>query len=420
MTAVRRPITKLASLLYTSYTSRPQIEIPSTSQIQIHLHLLTMASPDALNGYDFDPRTVQFQYNQRLSWPLQQSNEPHPSQMLKRSTSPLPLQASTQSYQQTATHQAPAAMMREWHMTSQGPATSYALDTAPFPPQAYEPYGVSFQNSPVDYLAPHPSLDVSMEANLGAGLNMDGTYLDLQGNINQMNQMSFNWQEINDLMGYQHHGLPDMNPTQQVFSVGSPSDAYLSDTQLELRSLSSSDNGWTRVDHMHHQIGAISNPEQTLHPRTFSDSSHSDAEQLSRNSFEFIENVPPFMSSPGTDSIGDDEFYAHQGYYENQPPSPPAVVTTSLVQPIAIRQPTSPTQAPTSPTARRQSRKNPTAKSSKAVARRSSQVTKVETEKRVGRRKGPLRPEQRKQACEIRKLGACLRCKFLKKTVRAH
>jgi hypothetical protein len=35
----------------------------------------------------------------------------------------------------------------------------------------------------------------------------------------------------------------------------------------------------------------------------------------------------------------------------------------------------------------------------------------------VGRRKGPLRPEQRKQACEIRKLGACLRCRFLKKTV---
>jgi hypothetical protein len=38
------------------------------------------------------------------------------------------------------------------------------------------------------------------------------------------------------------------------------------------------------------------------------------------------------------------------------------------------------------------------------------------TEKKVGRRRGPLRPEQRKQASEIRKLRACLRCKFLKKT----
>lgn len=37
-------------------------------------------------------------------------------------------------------------------------------------------------------------------------------------------------------------------------------------------------------------------------------------------------------------------------------------------------------------------------------------------EKRVGRRKGPLTPDQRKQANEIRKLRHCLRCKFLKKT----
>lgn len=34
----------------------------------------------------------------------------------------------------------------------------------------------------------------------------------------------------------------------------------------------------------------------------------------------------------------------------------------------------------------------------------------------MGRRRGPLLPEQRKQASEIRKLRACLRCKFLKKT----
>jgi hypothetical protein len=37
------------------------------------------------------------------------------------------------------------------------------------------------------------------------------------------------------------------------------------------------------------------------------------------------------------------------------------------------------------------------------------------SEKRVGRRRGPLRPEQREQAHEIRKLRACLRCRFLKK-----
>ncbi|KAI5286629.1 hypothetical protein KEM54_006637, partial [Ascosphaera aggregata] len=36
--------------------------------------------------------------------------------------------------------------------------------------------------------------------------------------------------------------------------------------------------------------------------------------------------------------------------------------------------------------------------------------------KRIGKRTGPLKPDQRKQASEIRKLRACLRCKFLKKT----
>ncbi|KAK2073486.1 hypothetical protein P8C59_007771 [Phyllachora maydis] len=72
-----------------------------------------------------------------------------------------------------------------------------------------------------------------------------------------------------------------------------------------------------------------------------------------------------------------------------------------------------------SPPARRNSapRKSPTAKSTKAVIRRTSTNKKDGTgEKKVGRRKGPLLPEQRKQASEIRKLRACLRCKFLKKT----
>jgi hypothetical protein len=40
-----------------------------------------------------------------------------------------------------------------------------------------------------------------------------------------------------------------------------------------------------------------------------------------------------------------------------------------------------------------------------------------DTEKRIGRRQGPLRPDQAKQAYETRKFRACLRCKFLKKIV---
>jgi hypothetical protein len=54
----------------------------------------------------------------------------------------------------------------------------------------------------------------------------------------------------------------------------------------------------------------------------------------------------------------------------------------------------------------------------KAIAKKSSTKTasgKDKSEKKVGKRRGPLRPEQRQQAHEIRKLRACLRCKFLKK-----
>lgn len=38
------------------------------------------------------------------------------------------------------------------------------------------------------------------------------------------------------------------------------------------------------------------------------------------------------------------------------------------------------------------------------------------SDRRIGRRSGPLRPDQREQARETRKVRACLRCKFLKKT----
>ncbi|CRK37962.1 hypothetical protein BN1708_016599, partial [Verticillium longisporum] len=63
------------------------------------------------------------------------------------------------------------------------------------------------------------------------------------------------------------------------------------------------------------------------------------------------------------------------------------------------------------------SRKSPTSKTAKPVIRRTSNGRKDgSVEKKVGRRRGPLSEEQRKQAGEIRKLRACLRCKFLKKT----
>ena len=391
-----------------------------------------MANITGLDAFEYDPRTAQFHYTSRLSWPMPR-NDANPShQALKRSTSPLSLQTGNQSYHHSTSHAPSAAMMRDWQMTqmtSQAQTQSYTLDPTPFPPQAYEPYGVPYQSSPADYMPPHPSLEASIDASISAGLQLDNPYLDLQSNINQMqanltqlpddmSQMPFlgSWQEFDGLAGYQTHGLPDMQATQQAFPVGSPNGSYLSESHLEVRSLSSSDNEWTTINHIRQHISAISNPEQTLHPRTFSDSSYSDVEQQSRNSGEYVD-VPRFISSPSTDSVGDPDYYGDLSYYENERQSPPAVPTTTLVQTVPPTQSTTPPQAPTSPISRKQPRKTAPAKSTKAAPRRVSQVPKNDTEKRIGRRKGPLRPEQRRQACEIRKLGACLRCKFLKKTV---
>jgi hypothetical protein len=96
------------------------------------------------------------------------------------------------------------------------------------------------------------------------------------------------------------------------------------------------------------------------------------------------------------------------------------------VEPIVIKQSSSNTASPTSsavssPPARR--RKSPAtatgSKPAKTIVKKTpAHTTKKDAtgEKRVGRRRGPLRPDQRQQAHEIRKLRACLRCKFLKKT----
>jgi hypothetical protein len=99
-----------------------------------------------------------------------------------------------------------------------------------------------------------------------------------------------------------------------------------------------------------------------------------------------------------------------------------------MVRPMPVKKSTSPTRSPKSspgsgspPNRKTTSRKSPiAAKNSETKVRKQSQGGKPETtEKRVGKRKGPLNPDQRKQASEIRKLRACLRCKFLKKTVSA-
>ncbi|EPE10684.1 c6 finger domain-containing protein [Ophiostoma piceae UAMH 11346] len=220
---------------------------------------------------------------------------------------------------------------------------------------------------------------------------------------------------------------------------------------------------------------SIFNPGQTLHLRSNSDSSQSEGNSLEYGSFEDISFAPPFSPFSGaSDSSGsqhncfhgDGHNHGHghghshslshnnHGHPQHHHRASQELVLSpaAAVSPVPIKTAAasaSPTatalivstrQSPSAgsgvgPTsslgsssssstpARRASngpRKSPIAKpGAKAVVRRSSTGKDgklIPGEKKVGRRRGPLLPEQRKQASEIRKLRACLRCKFLKKT----
>lgn len=393
---------------------------------------------DSFLAIDFDPRGMPYTYNPRVPWPIpidQDSSNPsamHPTAnaYLKRSTSPLepidPVYGQHLNAQAQQQHQH-QPFIPQWPIPQPSAAhLAYSLDNT-CQPQFAGDYNLQYHTSPTDFMSAHPQPDQPYQ--------MGSPYLPVGG---QMGNMSLGWQSFqDDFIGYPGtSGLADMTSLQtQNLADRSPSDTY-----LEVRSLtSSSSDGWVGVDYHHPyqsidvfqdpQTSAISNPEQTLHLRTFSDSSHSDAEQQSQHSWtsSFVE-VPNTIGSPGSDSFGEIEPYNIRAREVNRArPSPPAIVTSIPIpaRPMPVKKSTSPQRSPVStgrgsPPTRRQSRKNTSPKTTKSIIRRPAQPPKAvpeASEKRVGRRKGPLRPDQRKQASEIRKLGACLRCKFLKKTV---
>ena len=210
---------------------------------------------------------------------------------------------------------------------------------------------------------------------------------------------------------------------------GSPTENW-----LDARSLSSSDNGWSIVESggHRHSFDYIFNPNQTLHIRTRSDSSQQSDAPPSAHSFSSCEEFQ-FLDSPQSE-IGNALDFAQPQTVTHGLPNPherdfhfhshSSVSPQSItVEPLPIKQPSPSSASPTSsainsPPGRR--RKSPVgSKVAKTIVKKTpAHSTKKDhvTEKRVGRRRGPLRPDQRQQAHEIRKLRACLRCKFLKKT----
>lgn len=314
---------------------------------------------------------------------------------------------------------------------------------------SFNPFAANLQPSPINYLP--ATTQAALEASLHQMAPTNFQISPVEETSQQ--QMTWNmpqnvstagmanWQDFETAMQMPADGLP------RVGSMGSNSPTG---TYLEVLSLGSgSDNGWAMVDMYHPNYDSFSqtpqaqnvfNPGQTLHLRTGSDSSQSDGTSLEFGSYEEVPfPISPF--SPGSDSYVDNaanhrNCFHGDGHHHSHSHSHEIISPTAGVAPMPIRATASNRSSPASgsgvgsitgssssvsPPVRKTTapRKSPIAKPpTKAVIRRTASNGKKDGtgEKKVGRRRGPLLPEQRKQASEIRKLRACLRCKFLKKT----
>ncbi|KAH7135726.1 hypothetical protein B0J11DRAFT_426922 [Dendryphion nanum] len=331
-------------------------------------------------------------------------------------------------------------------------------------------YGAQLQTSPVDFAINRSQAELmtSMPMTAAAYGMMTTTSMDLTSHMTPMNAASAPYQmadyhneldyshELAHYSGHHHDHTASASTSSNSVTTGSPSEQW-----LDVRSLGSSDNDWSLVEtHGPHRNSfdltnepvvlfnpsqAIHNPAQALHIRTSSGSSgHSDVPP-SAHSFSSFEEIAFPVESPQSETDNGLELVHSHSYshshssscshglplsdseYANyispqQSVSPPI----ARAEPVVMKQSASNSASPTSsassaassPPSRR--KKSPVgAKPAKTIVKKTpAHTTKKDQvgEKRVGRRRGPLRPDQRQQAHEIRKLRACLRCKFLKKT----
>ncbi|KAA8648794.1 hypothetical protein EYZ11_013255 [Aspergillus tanneri] len=370
-------------------------------------------SSDGFIGLDYDSRG----YIPPQSWPV--AVDQQTSHRAEGGRDMPPLQTSGHAFEQSVSQD--PNLMVDWQFQHLQPHLQYSHEEASSAPQfTTASYGMPLQTSPVDLIS-------GTQAQMSTSL-LDGPYLPLSAPVDMV---PFPYQDIQtELMAFpSDHGLSEISYAAPHNMMGSSSPA---DTYLEVRSLtsSSSDNGWSTIEPRRSnefafpEQGIFINPTQTLHDRSLSESSYS----TSYGSFVDLANP---VNSPSSDTNFESAFnnsvnrrvsYDHTSHGSQ---SPTAVSPVAIVRPIPvpIKKPSSPIRSAASqsssasPPSRKPSRKSPiAAKTSETKVRKQSQNGKPETEKRVGKRKGPLKPDQRKQASEIRKLRACLRCKFLKKT----
>lgn len=352
----------------------------------------------------------------------------------------------------------PTALLQSGWQYTYDPASQQTYSHHTTPNNSYEPARFNgplngpLQSSPVEFM-PTTTNEMQLPMHVSNATLPVSQYMTMPGPMDSMSALAYPLHDYTaDLMSFpmamaagglnvQTAGLTGIH---SVLPGSSPSSAT-----LEVCSLSSSDNGWAAVNFTHarslesynDQGNAVFNPGETLHIRTESNSS-SDISQTEQLSGPYEEMAFP-MYSPASDSHGF-EFVNHNGYSNPQPltrqssdhghdcavhspndsSSSPVSDNAGLVsiRPVSA---SSSSSSPTSSSPPLRRRKSPTgpppiAKTTKATIKKSTPNTiskaLVGSDKKVGRRRGPLRPDQRQQAHEIRKLRACLRCKFLKKT----
>lgn len=294
------------------------------------------------------------------------------------------------------------------------------------------------QASPVEFMPVSAAEDYAA-ATTGMSTN---AFMSMAGPMDSMNTLAYPLNEYQNDLG-SSFTLSLQNALNQQAADSAHSSVPGSSptgTILEVQSLS--DNEWSAINFNPHRqsldsfSGTVSNPSQNLHIRTNSDSSSDGPHSASYLSGSYEEITPWPLSSPHDEFHSQDyidsQYLQSQGFaiaqperahQQSSPTSSLAVSPTAGAVALSYASTgsssTSPTSSgPTSPPLRR--RKSPsesTSKVTKAIVKKSPTCRKDSTgEKKIGRRRGPLRPDQRQQAHEIRKLRACLRCKFLKKT----
>ncbi|KIW00614.1 uncharacterized protein PV09_07811 [Verruconis gallopava] len=288
-------------------------------------------------------------------------------------------------------------------------------------------YGMPIHQSPVD--------------NLVAGQepihnnSIDSSYMTPFQLANLSSEVPFPFADLNNILeNTSTFGMTTGAQFATSLASHSPQDQWLT------RSLSSSgsEHSWTFVDlpqgrqsvdgYSDVSHNAVVSPMH-LHIRTDSNSSQdSEAPPLSAhsNSSGYVEL---FQVSPEPEShdhcdnghVPHTMPMSHAGrsaFHSPMPVISTAPSMTTVSSPSSSGQASSPdaSVAGSPKTKRRNSPISPAGVTQKTIVKKKpAPASKEKAEKKVGRRKGPLRPEQRQQAHEIRKLRACLRCKFLKK-----